>query len=327
MTLHTLHALLDDGQRLDAEYRGALSSHLPMALIALQRLGAGDARLAAFAATYAQRLHTAPSPVPWPAGEPWAAHLGDPQAWPAYRGLFREWFAHEGAERLLWQVLPVLMRGAGAAAFHGLLRTAYAVTADHAGELTDGLAYWACRWFTCGAPAGAGRSDDPAALLARLVLAVPERGLIAERMALAAKQPAFARAADALRIDGIDAQHTLPRLAQLAAERYAIGGDFAVLHLVTSTHAMRVLLPWLDDDDHAAALAHYWRAYAAAWATASRRRLPPAPLRAWPEIVAIACASDDDHLIKLVDSCREHEAADGGALWRGAASRAVTAAP
>jgi hypothetical protein len=39
--------------------------------------------------------------------------------------------------------------------------------------------------------------------------------------------------------------------------------------------------------------------------------------------VARAIECDDDHAIKLVDSCREHERAYGGAVWSGAASRAL----
>jgi hypothetical protein len=44
----------------------------------------------------------------------------------------------------------------------------------------------------------------------------------------------------------------------------------------------------------------------------------------WDEIVARAIESDDEHVIKLVDSARELEAALGGAAWHLAASRAVT---
>ena len=49
----------------------------------------------------------------------------------------------------------------------------------------------------------------------------------------------------------------------------------------------------------------------------------PAPLRAWPQIVAFAVASDDEHVIKLVDSCREQERVYGGDVWRRAASRVL----
>jgi hypothetical protein len=131
MTSAALAALLDEGACFDAEYRGGLSNHLPMALQALQALGADAARLQAFAQRYSRRLQPARPAEAWPAGEPWAARLGDPAAWPAYRDLFAQWLAYEDAGDVLRQVLPLLMQGCGAAAFHGLIRTASAVQATH----------------------------------------------------------------------------------------------------------------------------------------------------------------------------------------------------
>lgn len=323
-----LRSLLDACAGDDAEYGGSLSNHLPMALVALHRLGAEPARLAAFAARYRQRLHAAPPAEPWPAGEPWSETLGDPRAWPAYRSLFNDWLDHEGAPLVLAQVLPTLMRGVGAAAFHGLIRAAYAVTAGHSHELADALAYWACRWFEVGEPglvtAAAGREHEPAVVLAALDTGSALPGeLIAERMAAVAATSAFERAAARLLVDRAD---TLPRLARLAAQRYADSRNFTVLHLVTSAHAMRVLLPWLDEDEVLPALRHYARAFVAGYAASGLVRnggtdagaVPP-----WAEIVAQAVASNDDHVIKLVDSCREQERAYGGAAWRRAAARAV----
>ena len=324
----TLRQQLDLSAGYDAEYSHNLSSHLPMALTALARLGADDARLAAFAERYATRLRPAPAAEPWPGGEPWKSRLGDPRAWPAYRSLFNEWIDHEGAPAVLAQALPALLRGVGAAAFHGPIRTAYALAAGHSHELADALAYWACRWFALGDMPAGGRQRDPATVLAQLQIAKPKRPLIAERMALVAEQPAFMRAAAGLQIDR---DTTLAQLATLAARLYAASDNFTVLHLVTSAHAMRVLLPWIEPEEQAVALGHYWLAYAAGHAASGlndngRSALPRAPLEPWPALIERALASDDDHLINLIDSCREQERAYGGAVWREAASRAVASA-
>lgn len=321
----TLRDHLVAAARFDAEYGADLSNHLPMALVALARLGASDERLAAFAARYARRLHATPAAEPWPSGDAWRAQLGRPRAWPVYRSLFGDWMRHEGPSDLLAQTLPVLMAGVGAAAFHGPIRVAYALAANHADELADALAYWACRWFPLGDPAGPGSVADPAALLGSLDFAgeLPDAPLISQRMAAAAAHPRFAPLADRLHVD---LRSTLPRLAHLAAERYAAGDDFTVLHLVTSAHAIQVLLPWLDDDAaRRAALAHYARAWLAGWATRPARDAaqPSLAVLPWPEIVARVLESDDDHAIKLVDSCRELEKSVGGAVWSVAASRAV----
>ncbi len=320
-----LRTQLLQAARWDAEYGASLSNHLPMALTALARLGASDERRAEFAARYAKKLQPAPPAQAWPAGEAWRALLGQPRAWPAYRSLWREWLDNENATDVLVQALPTLMQGAGAAAFHGLVRAAYALAANHAEELADALAYWSCRWFACGAADGQGSNADTAAVLNSLDLAAELKPtpLIAQQMAQAAAHPRFAPALARWRVD---AHITLPRLAMLAAERYAARAEFTVLHLVTSAHALRVLLPWLDAEDRLPALRHYAGAAAAAWATLPRDH-HGAPLQVsvlpWTEIVARAVASDDDHVIKLVDSCRELESSQGGAVWSRAASRAV----
>ncbi len=150
-----------------------------------------------------------------------------------------------------------------------------------------------------------------------------DQPLIAQQMGEAAAHPRFAPAMKRWRVD---AHITLPRLAMLAAERYAARAEFTVLHLVTSAHAVRVLLPWLAAEDRLTALRHYAGAAAAAWATLPRQHAgAPAQVSVlpWTEIVARAIASDDDHVVKLVDSCRELEASQGGAVWSRAASRAV----
>ncbi len=314
-------ALLDAGAGHDAEYAGGLSNHRPMALLALARLGANDTQLQAFDASYSRRLRPAPPAAAWPAGDAWASQLGQPDAWPLYRDLFLQWLDNEAAGDVLRQVLPTLMQGCGGAAFHGLIRTAHAVQAAHRRELADALAYWACRWLDLGPSDFDGAVTDPETLLRQLRATPSDASLIFQRMQVAAAQTRCQATVAQLKVG----PRTLNRLATLAARAYAASGNFTALHLVTSAHALRVLQPWLMDEAQVLdrALRAYWRAFAAAVCVAGLRVLPPAPLLPWPAIVAMAVNSDDDHVIKLVDSCREQERALGGAIWRQAASRAL----
>jgi hypothetical protein len=321
-----LRIQLQRAARWDAEYGPSLSNHLPMALAALARLGASDERLTEFARRYAKRLQPAPPVEPWPAGQAWQAALGRPRAWPAYRRLWRGRLQGEGADAVLEQALPTLMQGVGAAAFHGPLRAAYALATGAGDELADALAYWSCRWFACGAADGQGSNADTAAVLALLDFGddMPRQPLIAEQMAQAAAHPRFAPAIVRWRVD---AHTTLARLAILAAERYVAHAGFTALHLVTSAHAVGALLPRLALADRLTALRHYAAAAAAAWATlpGSDRNAAPQHLDVlpWTEIAARAIESDDEHVIKLVDACRELEKSLGGGIWSHAASRAV----
>ena len=330
----TLHALLDANLQLDAEYDGGLANHLPMALVALQALGASDARLQAFAATYRRKLVSAPTAADWPAGEAWGSRLGVAGAWSAYRSLFAQWLTRDGHDAVLRQALPALMSGCGGAAFHGLIRTACAMRSGHDGELADGLAYWACCHLQLHAGAGEdeGDTDDPGMVLQALRHALDgwraNQRLIVQRMQAAALQAAFAPQTRRLRI-GAD---SLGALARLATRLYAQGGNFTVLHLVTSCHALRLLLPYLDEP--LPALRSFWAAYAAgaaslpdsAWALVPQPLPLPLPTAVvdWPQIAAKAISADDEHVIKLVYSAREEHRHYGWEDCRQAAVRAVT---
>lgn len=306
----------------DAEFGAGLSNHLSMTLLALHELGADAARQQGWALAYAARLQAAPPAVPWPAGEAWRGRLGRREAYPPYRALFVEWLDHEGAGETLRQALPWLLPGVGAAAFHGLIRTACAVRIGQRQELADALAYWGCRWLDLGGSEEATKAapdlTDPVPLLQSLRVPKARSGLIFEGMRAAAALPGFDAAVRRLQPD----EETLPTLARLAAQVYAASGNFAVLHLVTGAHALQTLGPWIEDPE--AALRHFWRAYAAAAAASGAapdgRAVPLVP---WPELKQRAIASDDEHVIKLVWSCSELERALDGPEWQAAASRAV----
>lgn len=320
----SLHALLDAAARFGPEYGAGLASHLPMGLVSLRALGADSQRLQAFFGTESAHLLPAPPLQAWPTGDAWAGRLGDIAAWPAYLDLFSRWLADEGAAAVLAQALPQLMPGCAAAAFHGPIRTAAALRAGHAGELAAGLAYWAARHQPLGPlPARAGTVAEPLVLMRRLQAVPSRQPLIAQRMASAAGHAVLQATVPRLAVG----PGTLGRLSQLAAQAYAGSGNFTALHMVTASHAMRLLLPFVDDSEAAdAALRWFWQAWATALVAACLKPRLSAPLLPWPAILQRALASSGAHVIKLVDACREEEAAHGGNLWQHAASRAVATA-
>lgn len=328
MSQAVLHELLTTGRRYAPEYTGALSNHLPMALVALHRLGADGEQLRVFFDDYTRRLSLLP-----PGGTPpadWRAALGRYAPGSAFVDLqagFDALLRTRGAAAVLHEALPLLMDGVGAAAFHGLIRTAYAVDAGHEGELAAGLAYWTLHHLSLPAPAPAVPAQrDPARWLAALndeIVVRIEGGLIFERMRAAARQVGFERHAQALVIDA----ETLQRLAEFAAHAYAATRDFTVLHLVTSAHAMRLLLPQLPDAAaRDAALQSYARAFAAgvlASGVAAGADEPHDPGLGWAEIEERARRSGDDHVVKLAYSAREEARCYGSDVHRRAATRAV----
>ena len=320
----TLNDLLAENLRYAPEYGDGLSNHLPMALYALQRLGAPPERLAALFESHAGKL--SPRAAPQAPAAAWQEQFGRPDAFEALAAHFDAAIGREGVQPVVRQALPLLMPGVGAAAFHGLIRTAYALQAGHEREIAAALAYWACRHLPLAAPAGTGAPLAPADWLGALGTALagckPTGRLIFDRMQAVAATEAYSRLAGTVHVHA----GTLAQLAAIATQRYLASRNFTVLHLVTSCHAMRLLLPLTESPLQA--VRHYAAAYAAGFIASgiapSRPAMDVEPL-AWSQIVPRAIASEDEHVIKLVDSCSEEARVYGDTAYRQAASLAVAA--
>ena len=124
--LAELHRHLDAAQVFGPSYNGRLSNHLPMALHAAWELGAQSERLQSQIDDEAPKLvRAAPS---------------------ALQIVIAAEIETEGAEAVLHGRLPRLLTMPHAGLFHGMIRTAHAWEAGHAGELAAALAYWDSLW-------------------------------------------------------------------------------------------------------------------------------------------------------------------------------------
>jgi len=331
-----LHRLLDEALAYGPEHGQGMASHLPMALAALDGLGAHEAQMRSFFAHYARRLErvAAPKGGARPVDD-WKRLRGRIEGYAPLRAHFAQALARDGADAVLRDAVPALVDGVAGAAFHGPIRVAHAVESDHDGELAAALAYWAARWEPLPAPGSAvvriaGATAWLDALDARRIAFDPAwrapAALISARMQQAASTPPYREVAGALDVDGAALDVLLLDLAKACAARYAATGNFTVLHMATASRALRVLARWLPASP--GALAPLLHAVAAANLAAR-----PGPLRrdsseaafGWDEVRRRACASDDDHVIKLVHAAAMQQAESPDAVWLEAARTAVRA--
>jgi hypothetical protein len=319
----TLAELLASNRARDPEFEGGLANHQSMALVALAEMGASAEQLRAFAASYDRRLEPLRPAQAAVAYADIDVAIGEPRAMRGMIDAFTAEIRARGRDVVLNEMLPKLWPGVGTLAFHGVIRTAYAVRRDEdPAELAHGLAYWAAHATPLRPlPSTTGREQDASALvsaaIAREDLRVDRAGMIDRAMRRAAAKPGFDDAVAALAID----DGTMARLADAALRLYLGSGDFTSLHAVTGTHAVRVLSPWTND--HATVARWHWQALVAAALTVRGAKLPvPTDAGApdWPALLAAACDRKDDHDVKLVDSCHRQSEATGAAGYRAAAA-------
>lgn len=330
-----LDDLLIEGRAYSAEFPYLLANHLPMILVALDRLGAPEARLRSYFDMY--RCTKGLVPVP-PAGAPiaagtWADALGDRSREADYRNFFVLEVRRLGIETSLRAYLPTLIPGIAASALHGLMRLSYAVARMDAAEVGTALGYWAATYLPLPPSTGAAPiTDDPGVVLARIgSLAdmhriVPETDLLWHTIREAVGKPDFAPVVDWLAIGPDTQQH----LAATSLALFAGTMDFSALHALTGTHWIRMLAPVVPDIG--SIQRHFWQTIASLVPKIGFPALPttdqldywrqlPAP--EWPDIAVAAIASDDEHDISLTFSAREEEKVYGDRLYRVVAARRV----
>ena len=320
---------IEAAHRYGAIYRGGLASHHPMAIAALDAMGASEADLEAFETRYLAQLEPLQRAVVLIQPGDEAAHLGSPRAFPEWVVYFDAAIAQDGLEPVLRRWVDRLVPAIAAGAFHGAIRTAFALESGARGEMAHGLAYWACAYTVLpkvSAPAG---TRSPEEVLARLSgdpayagRRPPGNGIISRAVA-AARAPDFAGHVASLDPD----QLALDGIAGALLRAYAASGDFTMLHCVTGTHALRLLGPYASDSG--AALADFWAAVVATYLGAGAPPVQGWGLKGddsldWPAIHARAVKREDEHDIKLAYSCWREWQHGGDDLYRRAASARVS---
>jgi Questin oxidase-like len=293
-----------------ARYGGELADHLPMARMALRRMGAPPSRIEAFACHYIEGKKLQP--------------LADAPCEANARDTIREEIQRDGRDPVVRRRLAELMPGVGAGAFHPLIRLAYAIEGEDDREVAAALVYWQDAFLDL----GFARVDVPAPFLPEVAferlrrdVATAElpKGIIFIRMSAAAAGPAFAVA---VRAGGFPRDEgDVQSIARFVVTWFAATRGFVALHAMTAVHALRIVMPYLDPSQ---ALPAIWWALCAAYVAAGSPEIgdPGMPaLPSWESVLAAAVASDDEHDIKAAYTASNEERVYGGELYRLAAAR------
>ncbi|MER6944834.1 questin oxidase family protein [Nonomuraea sp. NPDC000554] len=314
----TLDEAYERLHRTGPEFEGWLTNHGPMAVESMVRRGHAK-QVHRWLDGYMRRLDDLPRGTSPITADGWRAALGDPHRLGDWLAFFEREVIEQPWRAVLETWWPRLLPGIAAGATHGVIRTGHAVHAllDHEdgprlAELGQALGYWAARWqqVPLAAPSGAA---DPVSALAGLPR-VPDQtaginhrlnqltGLTGWSAALAALRPAN---------DAAQARDLLAELTTAATSHYlpnAQGSAIMLVHAATAPMAVLRTLPALPHTQWVGSLHAAWAASAsvtAAYTPATptpRHSLPTAPESA-DEVFALAVRHQDEHVIKLADTC------------------------
>lgn len=295
----------------DSLYGRKLTNHLNMGLYSLYAMGASEERLHEFAHYYIKTLAVPSKPEVEReiTIETFHSSLGIDGLYSSFIPFFTREMEKKGKEAMLREYIPQLMKGEAGGAFHGLIRMAYAIELDDPDEMIKALSYFAEAYHSF--PVNETllnemKESEP-------LLAIKQLGSEHEKKAFEFHRPLIiGRMRDVY--DDERFQSILRRLPEtylnngsfsdLVLQLYLLTGDFTILHGFTSTHALRILEPWIED--YQSALLHHWFLLELAYlstACAPVKALTEEKTEAtWPEIHEQACLSNDVHTQKLVYS-------------------------
>ena len=106
-----LQQLLDDELTTDPTTMRGLTNHLPMALVAKERLGADADELRRFASLYSRRITALDEPIDPSGGDDMASAIGERAAAADLRDYFVRRVKDEGADEVLRSHCPRYFRG------------------------------------------------------------------------------------------------------------------------------------------------------------------------------------------------------------------------
>jgi hypothetical protein len=331
-----LQQLLDEELTTDPTTVRGLTNHLPMALVAKERLGADAEELVRFATMYSRRITVLEEPATRLDEATWQNAIGQRGAAADLRDYFVRRVDETGTDETLRKHLPALLPGISGAAFHGAIRLAYAIEVSSPSRIAAGLAYLA----EVGGPLKALSTDpattqDPVAVLTDLSRSPsrpepPKAMNITEAMSTVAQFELFDVAVSSLEVT----DDTDQRLAKMALHLYASTDDFTALHGVTGFEAISALGPWIDD--HELMSRYAFQALVAAYLSISAPALwSPDRLDEFvganendpTEVAKIAACDDDEHVSKLVYTAQRSWATTGDPLYLAVAARKAFATP
>lgn len=295
-----------------SDYNGGLSSHIPMVSYSLYELGVSFDEITKYLDKTIKRINIAKedfTEVYNIDDENFEKYLGAENSFGSYYKYFSKKLNEGDSIEMLGEFLPKLIKGVAGRAFHPLIRLSYAVRSDNEEEVLKSLSYFASKYLPHKFADLPLHSERPLESLIELVESVKEEeyngGLIADRIGKVYELEGFKK--NAFTLKG-NSEELLYQLDKIINKLFVETKDFTILHAVTSKQSIKALLPLVKDKEYI--LQNYWLAVLAAYITIDSPEVKNldiyihSDLPEIKEIISESIVSNNDHTIKLANSCR-----------------------
>lgn len=318
-------AALDQLKDCGPDLQNGFTSHMPMVVEALCRMGEGDKAEGWLNSHVGEAVPLTEYKEQAPIDDQWPDALGMENRFADWRRMFDEDIATYGWQAVLEMWVPRLAPGFMAAATHGLLRTAHVArtlpdqeTSERLGELAQGLALWASTYQTLPLVLeGPTQSFSKPLPLTEALAVIPmlsesERengGAITHALSQLAGHDAFGPVIHLL-VFADDARETALDLAEALVGVYLRHAkdplsSVVFTHGVTSVAATHGLMGLVSKEAGETLLRFAWQGVAGLYATYGDldAKAEGRAAESEAEIVVQAVAHGDDHIIKLAEAC------------------------
>jgi hypothetical protein len=300
------------------EYANGLSNHLPMAIEALLSMQATADQIDRYHKAASTKLEILSSQEPEPIIENWQDAMkiaGQFKYYLSLRSFFDRQIASDPKNPIIAVFIKRLAPALSCAAFHPLIRLAHAISAKNCDEIASAFAYWVyaykeLTWPNNALVSSSSLSQTITSLLDDHPWPTGRLGdfMVTVDMMRVREQTSFER----LNFKPDSRKINLEEIEESILNLYLASDDFTVLHGVTGTYAVRVLLEHFPNIDNL--LIYLWQGLVTAFLSKGLNdksmqhtlcQLNDIKIKTCEAIRHNACHSLDDHTIKLAAVCLE----------------------
>ena len=335
----TIDEALQILQNTGPEFGVGFSNHGPMASEAIIMLGRSD-RVLPWAVSYRKRLREHPAARNPIDSVNWREALGQFECCGDWVVFFQNELKENSWQATIQKWVPILAPGMMAGGTHGIIRTGHAVRTLTSGEnvlrlseLAEGLAYWASSFHPLPGRRirGSGHERPKSAIEKVPIVPRDELGkyrLIEESMQ-ALEFVDFAPVVNNINVTG-DANRFISELTEMTAGCYLanathIGHAITFIHTVTAPSMLRLLLPYINAEDHDAILSYVWQTAMGLYSVSGQDgRFTGCDHveDTHDELIDRAVHTKDEHAVKFAEACLREYSLNPKPIYLAATSHA-----